>query len=104
MQRLHSGKESERSSVVSNLKIRNKFQAFAAPLINKGISLFTDGSRREDKDSAVGAAIYSPELGIIIKHKLPRNFYFLYRGLGYLPGFNTRQKLSSFGGRNFFRI
>jgi len=55
----------------SNLEIRTRFQAFAAPLINKSISLFTEGSKREDEDSSVNAAIYSPELGIAIKHKLP---------------------------------
>jgi len=33
--------------------------------------IFTDGSKREGEDSSVGAAIYSLELGITIKHKLP---------------------------------
>jgi len=44
---------------------------FAASLINDGISLFTDGSRRDDENSAVGAAVYFPDLGIAIKHKFP---------------------------------
>jgi len=64
-------KRGDTNLVISNLEIRKKFQAFAALLINKGILLFTDGSKREDEDSSVGAAVYSPELGIAIKHKLP---------------------------------
>jgi len=66
-----SSKGREENLAVSTSEIRNKFQDFAAPLINDGILLFTDGSRRDDEDSAVGAAVYSPELGIAIKHKLP---------------------------------
>jgi len=66
-----SSKRGDSNLVISNLEIRKKFQAFAAPLINADISLFTDESRREDEDSSVSAAIYSPELGIAIKHKLP---------------------------------
>jgi len=51
--------------------LRKKFQAFAAPLINDDILLYTDGSKREGDDSSAGAAVYSPELGLAITHKLP---------------------------------
>jgi len=52
-------------------EIRVKFREFAAPLV--GIFLFTDGSRRveDDEDSVVGAAVYSPDLHLALKHKLP---------------------------------
>jgi len=52
------------------MKIRSKFWNFSLPLINNGISVYTDGSRKDDK-SAVGAVIFSPELDLAIKHKLP---------------------------------
>jgi len=34
--------------------------------------LYTDGSKRDD-DSPVGAAVYSRDLGLSLKHKLPAN-------------------------------
>jgi len=45
-----------------------KFKEFSSPLIGEGISIYTDGSKTED--SPVGAAVYSPELGLALKHKL----------------------------------
>jgi len=41
-------------------------------LIDRGITLYTDGSKG-DHDSLVGAAVYSRDLDIILKHKLPSN-------------------------------
>jgi len=55
---------------VSVSEVRNRFREFSSPLINDGISVYSDGSKK-DADSAVGAAVYSPELGLAIKHKLP---------------------------------
>jgi len=54
-------------------EIRVKFREFAASLVGNGISLFTNGSRRieDDEDSTVGAAVYSPDLHLALKHKLP---------------------------------
>jgi len=49
--------------------ILQQFRDFSAPLIGEGISIYTDGSKTDD--SPVGAAIYSPELSIALKHKLP---------------------------------
>jgi len=54
-------------------EVRVRFREFAASLVKGGISLFTDGSRRIEgsDDSAVGAAVYSPDLHLALKHKLP---------------------------------
>jgi len=54
-------------------EVRARFREFAASLIDVGISLFTDGSRRidEDEDSVVGVAVFSPELQLALKHRLP---------------------------------
>jgi len=49
--------------------ILKKFRDFSIPLVEDGISIYTDGSKTED--SPVGAAIYSPELSLALKHKLP---------------------------------
>jgi len=46
--------------------VLKKFQDFSSPLIGEGISIYTDGS----DDSPIEAAIYSPELGIALKHRL----------------------------------
>jgi len=46
-----------------------KFRDFSSPLIGEGISIYTDGSKSDD--FPVGAAIYSSDLGIVLKHKLP---------------------------------
>jgi len=50
-----------------------RFREFSVSLTNGDISLFTDGSRRdeEDENSAVGAAVYSLNLALALKHKLP---------------------------------
>jgi len=44
----------------------------SSQLVNGGISFFTDGSRRieDDEISAVGAAVYSLDLQLALKHKL----------------------------------
>jgi len=55
---------------ISTAELRCRFKEFSSSLINDGISVYTDGSKK-DTDSAVGAAVYSPELGLAIKHKLP---------------------------------
>jgi len=60
----------KRIGFTSLVKIRSKFRNFSLPLINNGISVYADGSRKDDK-SAISAAIFSPELGLAIKHKLP---------------------------------
>jgi len=49
--------------------LAKKFQEFSSPLIGNSISIYIDGSKSDD--SPVGAAIYSSELGIALKHKLP---------------------------------
>jgi len=51
-------------------EVRQRFNEFASPLIEQAISLYTDGSKG-DNDSPVGAAVFSRDLGIILKHKLP---------------------------------
>jgi len=49
--------------------VLRKFKDFSSPLIGENVSIYTDGSKSDD--SPVGAAIYSPELGIALKHRLP---------------------------------
>jgi len=49
---------------VSIAELHSKFKEFSSPLINNGISIYTDGSM-EDVDS-VGAAVYSPDFGLAI--------------------------------------
>jgi len=49
--------------------IIRKFREFSSPLVGEGISIYTDGSKTDDLP--VGAAVYSPELRIALKHKLP---------------------------------
>jgi len=49
--------------------IIEKFREFSSPLVGEGISIYIDGSKTDD--SPVGAAVYSPELRIALKHKLP---------------------------------
>jgi len=66
----NKGNKRSPSDNVSIAELRSKFREFSLPLINDGISIYTDGSKR-DTDSAVGAAVYSPDLGLAIKHKLP---------------------------------
>jgi len=56
----------------SATEVRQKFKEFASPIIEQAISLYTDGSKRDD-DSSVGAAVYSRDLGLSLKHKLPAN-------------------------------
>jgi len=51
-------------------EVRQRFNEFASPLIEQAISLYTDGSKGDD-GSPVGAAVFSLDLGIILKHKLP---------------------------------
>jgi len=66
-----SGKNKKQPILVT--EVRRKFKKFADSLVNGGISVFTDGSRRVegDDDSSVGMAIYSPDLHLALKHKLP---------------------------------
>jgi len=54
-------------------EVRVRFREFAAPLVKGDISLFTDGSRRIEgsDDSAVGTVVYTPDLHLALKHKLP---------------------------------
>jgi len=54
---------------LSRIEMIKKFKEFSSPLIGEGISIYTDGSKTED--SSVGAAVYFPELGLALKHKLP---------------------------------
>jgi len=53
---------------VSIAELHSKFREFSSSLINDGI--YTDSSKR-DADSAVDAAVYSPDLGLAIKYKFP---------------------------------
>jgi len=55
--------------ILSRTELLKKFQNFSSPLIGEGISIYTDGSKSDDYP--VGAAIYSSELGLALKHKLP---------------------------------
>jgi len=57
---------------ISFLEVQRKFKEFAAPLINDGFAVFTDGSKKNE-DPGIGAAIFSPELHLVIKHKLSSN-------------------------------
>jgi len=50
-------------------KICAKFREFASFLIEHSISVYTNSSKI-DTDSIVGAAVFSPELGLALKHKL----------------------------------
>jgi len=61
-----------RKRPISADEARLKFREFSASLVNDGISLFTDGSRRVEGDdnSSVGSAVYSPDLQLALKHKL----------------------------------
>jgi len=60
---LSSSGDRKRSLSCSVAEVRQKFEEFASPLIEQAISLYMDGSK--------GAAVFSRDLGIILKHKLP---------------------------------
>jgi len=60
----------KRNCSFSVAEVRQRFEEFAFSLTEQAISLYTDGSKGED-DSPVGAAVFSQDLGIILKHKLP---------------------------------
>jgi len=62
-----------KKQMLSACEVRERFREFTSSLVNGGISIFTDGSRRieNDEDFAVGAAVYSPDLHLALKHKLP---------------------------------
>jgi len=60
----------KRNFSCSVAEVRQKFEEFVSPLTEQAISLYTDGSKGGD-DSPVGAAVFSRDLGIILKHKLP---------------------------------
>jgi len=62
------GKDCPLNSQLRKIVLK-KFKDFSSPLVGEGISIYTDGSKSDD--SPVGAAIYSPELGIALKHRLP---------------------------------
>jgi len=68
-----SFKNKRMGRTISIAEVRSRFREFSALLVNGGISLYTDGSRRDedDVDSAVGAAVYSSDLALALKHKLP---------------------------------
>jgi len=59
-----SGNDRNRSIPVA--EIRKRFREFTLPLVNDGISLFMDGSKKNE-DSAVDAVMYSPDLGLVLK-------------------------------------
>jgi len=65
-----SSKKKNKSPNISISEIRQRFQDFASPLIGNGIAIYTDGSKKDD-DSPVGSAVFSPELHLAIKHRLP---------------------------------
>jgi len=54
----------------TSFEVIQKFREFSSSLVEDGISIYTDGSKR-DEDSAVGAAVFSPDLCLTIKHKFP---------------------------------
>jgi len=62
-----SGKKKNR--FYSTAEIRLRFREFVTSLVDRGIFLYTDGSKGND-DSSDGA-VFSSNLGIILKHKLP---------------------------------
>jgi len=57
------------NKTLSNTEMLSEFRKFSSSLVKEGISIYTDGSKSED--SPVGAAVYSPDLGLALKHKLP---------------------------------
>jgi len=57
-------------SALTHPEVLKKFHEFLTSLIGTGISIYTDGSKG-DVDSAVEAAVFSPELNLAIKYKLP---------------------------------
>jgi len=60
-----------KNRLIPVVEIRERFRKFAISLVNGGIFLFTNGSRKdeEDEDSAVDAAVYSSDLKLAIKSK-----------------------------------
>jgi len=69
-----SSKKSNNSSGLSVVEIRQSFREFASPIIGDGIAIYTDGSKR-DEDSPVGSAVFSPDLHLAIKHRLPADIF-----------------------------
>jgi len=57
--------------MLSAQEVRARFKEFASSLDDGGISIFTDGSRRIEEDEDTAAAVYSPDLHLTLKHKLP---------------------------------
>jgi len=67
-----SNKARRRDRPCSVVKVRQKFEEFASSITDQAILLYTDGSK-EDYDSPVGAAVFSHDLRIALKHRLPAN-------------------------------
>jgi len=65
-----SSKNSSDSSGLSVTEVRQRFREFASPIVGNGIAIYTDGSKRDEVDSAVGSAVFSPDLHLAIKHRL----------------------------------
>jgi len=65
-----SNRDQKRDRPCSVVEVGQRFEEFALPITNQAISLYTDGSK-EDHESPVGAAVFSRDLGIVLKHKLP---------------------------------
>jgi len=56
----------------SVVEVQQRFEEFAFPIVEQAISLYTDGSKGND-DSLIGAAVFSHDLGLSLKDKLPAN-------------------------------
>jgi len=65
-----TSKKTSKSCNLSIVEIRQRFKEFASPIIDNGIAIYTDGSKI-DEDSPVGSAVFSPDLHLAIKHRLP---------------------------------
>jgi len=65
-----SSKKSNNSPNLSVTEIRQKFREFASPIVGNGITIYTDGSKK-DEDFPVGSAVFSLDLHLAIKHRLP---------------------------------
>jgi len=67
-----TGRDKKKNISISVAEVCVWFGEFAVSLSNRGISLFTNRSRRDERDEdSVGAAVYSPDLALALKHKLP---------------------------------
>jgi len=67
---LKNARSTTKSPHLTTTELLKKFREFSSPLIGEGISIYTDDSKTENSPVR-GATIYSPELGLALKHRLP---------------------------------